>query len=169
MRKWKRAKASRGEFIASIVALSFLFVLFAVIFIWMIPAVDYPASEELVYEECTFVRYEISKTRNSKIYRVYLEEYEEPVRIDKIVSKSLNSTVDTGILYGLREGDKVTVSVDEDGDLYAMAYGESYILSYEDFLSAHESNHTLAMIVLPVFMCLSAAIIVGECFKIKRS
>ena len=175
MRKYERAKASRGEFIPSIVVLSILFVLFAVIFIGKLSyGGDYPASEELVYEECTFVRYEMKKTKYGGIYWVELEEYEESLKIDSLVYKHVNK----GVLEDLRAGDTVTVSYDEDGDVYSMARGDSYILSYEDFLSAHESNHRNGMIIAPILVCLSAALVIGncvlwkktgECFKIKRS
>ena len=52
MRKYERAKASKGEFIVSTVFFSIFFVLFAVIYIGFLSSGgDYPASEELVYEE----------------------------------------------------------------------------------------------------------------------
>ena len=175
MRKYERAKASRGEFIASTVFFSIFFVLFAVIYIGVLSSGgDYPSPEDIVYEECTFVRYEIKKTKSARIYRIEFEEYEEYLEIDNIVSKHVNKTV----LGGLRAGDTVTVSYDEDGDVYSMARGDSYILSYEDYLSAHESNHRNGMIIAPILVCLSAALVIGncvlwkktgECFKIKCS
>lgn len=175
MRKYERAKASKGEFIVSTVFFSIFFVLFAVIYIGFLSSGgDYPASEELVYEECTFVRYEIKKTKSARTYWVELEEYEEALRIDNIVFRHVNN----GVLEDLQAGDGVTVSIDEDGNLYAMVHGDSYILSYENYLSAHESNHRNGMIIAPILVCLSAALVIGncvlwkktgECFKIKRS
>ena len=175
MKKWKRAMASRGEFIAPTVFFSILFVFFAVIYIGFLSSGgDYPSPEDIVYEECTFERYEIRKHKSGRSYLVYLEEYEEALKIDSIVSKHVNKTV----LGGLRAGDTVTVSYDEDGDVYSMARGDSYILSYEDFLSAHEINYRYGMMFLLILMCLTAALIVGYCvlwkktgvyFKIKRS
>lgn len=166
MRKWKIAKASKGEFIASTVFFSIFFVLFAVIYIGMLfGGGDYPSPEDIVYEECTFERYEIRKHKSGRSYLVYLEEYEEALKIDNIVSRHVNK----GVLEDLQAGDGVTVCIDEDGKLYAMAHGESYILSYEDYLSAHESNHGFAMIGLPVFMCLYAALVIGNCVFWKKT
>ena len=175
MRKYERAKASKGEFIVSTVFFSIFFVFFAVIYIGLLSGGgDYPSPEDIAYEECTFVRYEIKKMKSGKIYRIEFEGYEELFDIDSVVSKHVNKTV----LGGLRAGDGVTVSIDEDGNLCAMAHGESYILSYEDYLSAHESNHRNGMIIAPILLCLYAALVIGncvlwkktgECFKIKRS
>ncbi len=175
MRKYERAKASKGEFIVSTVFFSIFFVLFAVIYIGFLSSGgDYPSPEDIMYEECTFERYEIRKHKSGRSYLVYLEEYEEALKIDSIVSRHVNK----GVLEDLQAGDGVTVSIDEDGNLYAMVHGDSYILSYEDFLSAHEINHRNGMIIAPILVCLSAALVIGncvlwkktgECFKIKRS
>ena len=166
MRKYERAKASKGEFIVSTVFFSIFFVLFAVIYIGMLSGGgDYPSPEDIVYEECTFLRYEMKKTRHARTYWVELEEYEEALKIDSIVSKHVNK----GVLEDLQAGDGVTVSIDEDGNMYAMAHGDSYILSYENYLSAHEINYRYGMIFLPILMCLTAALIVGYCVLWKKT
>ena len=169
MRRYEIAKANRGEFIATTVLFSFFFVFFAVIFIGMVADGGYPSPDELVYEECTFERYEIRKHKSGRSYLVYLEEYGDELEIDSIVSKPVSNKVNVELLDGLRAGDRVTVSHDEDGDVYSMAYGDSYILSYEGFLSAHESNDRLGMIIMPILLCLSVGLLVGNCVFWKKT
>ena len=166
MRRYEIAKANRGEFIATTVLFSFFFVFFAAIFIGMVADGGYPSPDELVYEEVTFERYEIRKHKSGRSYLVYIEEYGDELEIDSIVA--INK-VDKEILDGLRAGDRVTVSHDEDGDVYSMAYGDSYILSYEGFLSAHESNDRLGMIIMPILLCLSVGLLVGNCLLWKKT
>ena len=63
-------------------------------FIWgltsLLFAVDYPEKNELRYEECTFIGYENVRDRGTRYY-IFVNEYDEPLEIDNIVSSSVKS------------------------------------------------------------------------------
>ena len=142
------------------------FSLCAGLFLWgffSLLVTDYPPQDELVYEECTFIRSERDASARSVRFNIYVEEYEMPLEIDNVVIDK----ADREALSRLKAGDKITVSR-RDGknnhDLYAMSHGETRILTYEDYLSEHEENNatglglTAVMSILSVFILIVAAV-----------
>lgn len=139
----------------------FLFcsVFFLSVYIGFALVEDYPDVNSLVYEDCTFIKYEYieyrySKSSKMRYYNIYVEEYDKPLQVDNIVYKRINKD----LLLQLNEGDTIKVSLLEEKEkfyLYSLSCGGVYILSYEDYLSEHESNDSIGSIVLPALLCMS--------------
>ena len=103
----------------SFVIQSICFLGLVIFFTWALIGVlsieEYPSEDSLVYEECTFIKYEFKetkyrKTSTMKYYYLYVEEYVEPLIIDNIVFGEINEEA----LQSLMGGDKVVVSLFED-------------------------------------------------------
>ena len=138
-------------------------------FIWgltsLLFAVDYPEKNELRYEECTFIGYENVRDRGTRYY-IFVNEYDEPLEIDNIVSSSVSES----LLRDISSGDKITVSIDQsDKDLYSMYCGDINILSYDDYLSEHEPNNALGVVLLTLFSCLMLGLLVVEIIYYKKT
>lgn len=116
---------------------------------------DPPPAETLVYENCTFVKYEFEQKKGARgsvynHYYIYVEEYEEPLEIDEMVFQSIKESE----LLSLRSGDKITVSISDKAYLYSLFYGDDYIWSYEDYLIVHKDNDKVGFIVASMLSCL---------------
>ena len=137
----------------------------------MFTTTDYPTKESLVYEECTFIKYEYIVKENhnhstTRYYNIYVEEYDKPLEIDNIIYDRIHQ----GLLSTLEKGDKITVSIKHhknDMNLYEMSYGEKYILSYDDYLDAHKENDEIGFILAPVLICLISGLIIAEAVHYK--
>ncbi len=101
---------------------------------------SYKTESELVFEECTFIKYEYEyndRLRGSDYeeYHIYVEEYDDYL----ILSGSIFDDVNVSVLSDLRTGDKITLSINNNLGtkfLYSLSYGDRSILSYDDYLSA---------------------------------
>lgn len=156
-------KLNKGSFIIQSVIFLFLAVLCLVVPVGVIVAADNPPENSLVYEECTFKKYECVDTRAGKStshrYYIYVKEYDKPLEIDNIV---FDRTYESD-LSELKSGDKLTVSISESNDrieLYSLSCDDGYILSYSNYLEAHKANERLGITTLPLFslVCLVAFI-----------
>ena len=158
--------------IQSIFSIS-LIAFFTWVLIGVLSIEEYPTEDSLVYEECTFIKYEFKetkyrKTSTMKYYYLYVEEYGEPLIIDNIVFSKTNEE----ILQSLIGGDKITVSLFEDKDklyLYSASYKQSDILSYEAYFAQHESNDSIGVIVCSVVLCMSLALFIAEVYYYKKN
>ena len=134
---------------------------------------EYPSEDSLVYEECTFIKYEFKetkyrKTSTMKYYYLYVEEYVEPLIIDNIVFGETNEEA----LQSLMGGDKVVVSLFEDEGklyLYSVSHNQSDILSYEAYFAEHNSNDNLGVVVCSVLLCMSLALFIAEVCYYKKN
>ncbi len=146
-------------------------------FTWVLIGVlsieEYPSEDSLVYEECTFIKYEFKetkyrKTSTMKYYYLYVEEYVEPLIIDNIVFSKINEEE----LQSLMVGDKITVSLFEDNDklyLCSISCKQTDILAYEAYFAEHESNDSIGVIVCSVLLCMSLALFIAEVYYYKKN
>ena len=157
----------RNHIIISFIALAAT-VLFTWVFISLLSEEPYPAADALVYEECTFVKYERNKTyQSSAVYYVYVKEYFDPLEIDNIVSSSAS---EAGLL-SLENGDKIKVSIrktENGNDLYYMSSGQTSVLTYENYLAEHRGNMTVGYIILPILSLGSLALLIAETVYYKK-
>ena len=161
-------KKQRGAFIGFVViTLAFLsFSLFCLVNLTLID--KYPSKGELKYEECTYVNYEyVSVGKGNHNYYIYVEEYDEPLKIDNIVINKTNNE----ILFSLNPGDIIIVSIEDYSgfDLYSISYNGKYILSYEDFLFEHNSNNTVGIITTSIMALVSLAFLIGGIIYYKKT
>ncbi len=150
-------------FIIQVVILMSVVLLFLALLLNMIFTNRYPQITDLQYENCTFISYEYKSVgRATYQYYIYVEEYQEPFKIDNIVQSKVNDS----LLQSIRCGDTVTISI-EDMDnlcLYEMSIDEKLVLSYDDYLLMHENNMRVgiqfsAIVVAISFVFLVVAII----------
>lgn len=147
-----------------LLALPFIIVLFCSI------DRDFLPKEELVFEECTFVKYNFiedkgSRGRVTRYYKVYVEEYAVPLEIDSIIY----DRVSKGKLDNLEAGERIVVSIDKaDYSLYYLACEYSDVLSYEDYLEGHEENYRIGLVVFPVLSCLGLGLFVANIIYYKK-
>ncbi len=122
---------------------------------------NHPSESELVFEECTFIKYEYQyhdrvKGSDYEDYLVYVEEYDEALKISGIVFEKADQIA----LSRLNPGDKVTLSIKKHYDmlhLYSMSYGDTYILSYEDYLSENIKNDKNIAIICIILIFIGIA------------
>ena len=161
----KKQKTAFVVFIT--ITLAFLaFSLFC--FVNLILINKYPSSEDLKYEQCTYVRSEyVSVGRGYHNYYIYVEEYNEPLKIDNIVINRTNEE----LLFSLNKGDTIIVSIYDNGklDLFSVSYGNKYILSYEDYLAEHNGNNTVGKIATAVMSCIALGFLVGGSIYYKKT
>ena len=115
--------------------------------------IRYPETEKLNYEICTYLSYEYKYVgRGSYQYRIFVEEYDEPLIIDNIVQRKTNET----LLKSLKSGEELKISIDntESLHLYEISARGDEILSYENYLLLHSKNDRVGII----FTSLSSAI-----------
>ena len=128
----------------------------------------YPSADSLVYEDCTFVRCEQKNTAKSSRYYIHVEEYEKPLEIDNIVL----GQIDREALLALELGDKITVSKydgKKEYTLYSVSHGETDILSYQDYLSRHNSNNTTGIVVCSILLCMTVGLFIGAVIHYRKT
>ena len=108
-----------------------------------------PPEDTLVYEKCTFIKYESVKYESSHStgyrYHIYVKEYDKPLEIFDIVYDKVLETD----LSELNSGDKITVSIFEGKDeieLCSLSCAGDYILLYSDYVTAYKENLRMAFI-----------------------
>lgn len=148
-------RENQVEFICKSVFLLVLagfFIGFLLALVLSVDGDEYPPADSLTYETCTFERCERKKTsKYAYVYMIYVEEYEEPLRIGSVMDEKLNH----GALERLTSGNEIVVSVSQEKEqlyLYSLSYGNVSILTYEDYVSEHTSNSTLGIALM---LCLS--------------
>ena len=124
-----------------------LLLIFSLLFIVQLIFVNsYPDKNELKYEQYTYVNHEyVSMGKGYYEYHIYVEEHDEPLKIDKFVEDK----VDEELLVLLKKGDVITVCVydKKDLDLFLLMYNDSDILSYNDYLSEHKKNNNAGIVM----------------------
>ena len=162
----------RGKQSARFVATNMLFLLLAGLFIWgffaLMFAEKYPPADSLVYETCTVVEYELVSTAKSSHYSIYVEEYEKPLEIDSIVIKS----IDRDALQKVKAGDTVMVSKAEGKrslNLYSLSHGDTVILAYEDYLTAHDGNNSVGVAVTGIMSLLQISLLIANVIHYKET
>lgn len=161
-------KKQKGAFIGFvIITLAFLtFSLFCLINLTLLD--KYPSKDELKYEECTYIKYEYVSSGNTEHqYYIYVEEYNAPLKIDNIVINKTNEE----LLFSLNSGETIIVSIEDDSEFYlfSISYNSKYILSYEDFLSEHDSNNVIGIIVTSIMASISLAFLIGGSIYYKKT
>jgi hypothetical protein len=149
-----------------------LFLLLAGLFIWafvnLMILENAPAAESLVFEECTFERYEIVNDSKTICYFLYVEEYEKPLEIDSIVV----GVIDRDTLREVGSGDTIVVSKYEGKKsfpLYALSYGNKAILAYEDYLTEHDGNNSLGIWITGIFSLLMVILLIANTIHYKQT
>ena len=166
----KPSKSDKISFVLHIVFYICAFVFFLFISIISLTT-EYPTKDSLVYEECTFIKYDfISKeSRNhstTRYYNIYVKEYDEPLGIDNIIYDRVHQ----GYLGNLKKGDKITVSIKKDEkrpNLYVMSYDKKYILSYDDYRDGHMKNDEIGHILFPILTCMITGLFIAEFIHYK--
>ena len=158
----------QGEFIFTSI---FLFVL-AGFFMWafvsysLVVTEPYPSADSITYETCTFEKCERKKTsQHAYVYHIYVEEYDEPLRIGSIMDEKLNHKA----LNRLVSSDEIIISVSEDKYLYSLSYGSISILAYEDYVAEHMGNQTLGIALMAGFSVIMLGLFIANivCYKTK--
>ena len=167
----KNDKNNKIHFITQTTIVS-IFLIFCIILLVGILSVRHnPNKEELIYEKVTYIRYEYIRkgTKNvSERYYIFVNEYDKPLEIDNIVFDKVNRNA----LDNLISGDVLTVSIREyndNYDLYSIAMNENYILSYEDYLTCHNRNNTLGLIIIPIVISIAIFILVFGIIRYKKT
>lgn len=153
------------------IVISFFILLFAV-GVYSLVSINYPSKDTLVYEECTFIRYDYEKSENAKgivtkYYNVYVEENATPLEIDNIVYDD----IDTRVLHKLKAGDIITVSIKEFKgaySLYALYLGDECVLSYDEYLSVHKNNSDGTIKILIVLLVITSGWLLAEIIYFKE-
>ena len=160
------------SFIIQNIFLSSILAIFVVMFICVLLIKGYPNKSELIYENCTFIRYEYVKKYVSpgisEKYLIYVNEYETPLEIDNIVFNEINANV----LNSIKSGDEIVVSIQYDHDknnLYSMAYKEKNVLSYDDYLTRHTKNNRFGIVVTSIMIAITASLLVFGIIYYKKT
>ncbi len=141
------------------------------IFLIMSLTIKYPPQDSLVYEECTFIKYEYVKEEHRKsasqeYYHIYVEDYSAPLEIDNIVFDKIRKKS----LSTLEKGDKITISKDfSDNTLYSMSHNDDYIMSYDTYLEVHKENDKLGILVWCVGICIGIGLFTAEVIYYKKT
>jgi flagellar basal body-associated protein FliL len=161
----------RGN-LPAIIAFMILGVILVAIMIYcfsMIVTTEYAEPDTLVYEECTFV--EAKRARSGKSgtrYDIYVEEYEEPLKIYSVTLRA----IERSDLLSIEKGELIKVSLKESGKKYhaivAMYCGDKCILDYKDYLREHEENDTLGCIVCPLMILFGLFMLVASIYELCR-
>lgn len=160
------------SFIIQNIFLSSILAIFVVMFICVLLIKGYPNKSELIYENCTFIRYEYEKNigthGSSKKCLIYVNEYETPLEIDNIVVNEINANV----LNSIKSGDEIVVSIQYDHDkynLYSMAYKERFVLSYDDYLTRHTKNNRIGIVVTSIMIAITASLLIFGIIYYKKT
>ena len=133
--------------------------------LWLVE--QYPPADSLVYEACTFERYErISWGKYGDDHHLYVEEYEKPLEIDSITACAVNHNA----LQNIQVGDTIVVSKAEGKQsftLYALSYGDTTIFAYEDFLATQNGNDTVGAVFTGIMSLLLVGLFIANviCYK----
>ena len=163
----------RGKQSARFVATNMLFLLLAVLLIGGSLALalveQYPPADSLVYEECTFERYErISWVKYGASYFIYVEEYGKPLEIDSISIRA----IDLDALEAVKVGDSIVVSKEEGKKsfcLYALSHGDKDILAYEDFLATQNGDNSVGAVFTGVMSLLPIGLFIANVILYKKT
>lgn len=155
------------------VAVSVLLLLLAVLHIGgslVLALVEsYPSADALVYETCTFARYErVSRGRYGASYYIYVEEYGKPLEIDSISICG----IDREALEAVKAGDSIVVSKEEGNgsfSLYALSHGDRDILAYEDFLAQQKRNDHVGAIGVGLFSLLPIGLLAANVILYRKT
>ena len=155
------------------VAINMLFLLLAVLLIGGSLALalveKYPSADALVYETCTFARYErISWGKYGASYYIYVEEYGKPLEIDSLSIRG----IDREALEAVKAGDSIVVSKEEGKNsfpLYALSHGDRDILAYEDFLAQQKRNDHVGAIVVGLFSLLPIGLLAANVILYRKT
>ena len=164
----KTNSKQRVAFIAQSILLLCAIGFFLYFLVGVVTIGKYPSADSLVYEECTFVRCEQKNTAKSSRYYIYAEEFEKPMVIDNIVISQINREA----LLALELGDKITVSKydgKKEYTLYSLSHGETDILSYQDYLSRHNSNNTTGIVVCSILLCMTVGLFIGAVIHYRKT
>ena len=164
----KMNSKQRVAFIAQSILLLCAIGFFLYFLVGVVAIGKYPSADSLVYEECTFVRCEQKNTAKSSRYYIYAEEFEKPLEIDNIVL----GQIDREALLALELGDKITVSKydgKKEYTLYSLSHGETDILSYQDYLSRHNSNNTTGIVVCSILLCMTVGLFIGSVIHYRKT
>ena len=158
---------------ARFVAVSVLLLLLAVLHIGGSLALTlvekYPSADALVYETCTFARYErISWGKYGASYYIYVEEYGKPMEIDSLSIRG----IDREALEAVKAGDSIVVSKEEGKNsfpLYALSHGDRDILAYEDFLAQQKRDDNVGAIFVGLFSLLHIGLLAANVILYRKT
>ena len=158
---------------ARFVAVSVLLLLLAVLHIGGSLALTlvekYPSADALVYETCTFARYErISWGKYGASYYIYVEEYGKPLEIDSLSIRG----IDREALEAVKAGDSIVVSKEEGKNsfpLYALSHGDRDILAYEDFLAQQKRDDNVGAIFVGLFSLLPIGLLAANVILYRKT
>ena len=150
-----------------------ILLIFSLLFIVQLILVNsYPDKNELKYEQYTYVNHEyVSMGKGYYEYHIYVEEHDEPLKIDRSVEDKINEE----LLLLLKKGDVITVCVydKKDLDLFLLMYNDADILSYNDYLSEHKRNNNAGIVMFSLISLVCIIYLIkgsiyykktGECF-----
>ena len=154
----------------SIVVIIFtLFTLFCLI--WLSFFTNYPTSNELTYQEYTFIDYQfiehIRRPTSTRYYEIYVKELEKPIRIDNIVYSKTNQE----LLDFIKPNEVILVSIKQTKKrpiAYAIKYQDDYILTYEDYLYKHQKNDTTGIVVSSIMTCVAISLFIYFIYALKK-
>ena len=163
----------RGQQSARFVAINMLFLLLAVLLIGGSLALalveKYPSADALVYETCTFARYErISWGKYGASYYIYVEEYGKPLEIDSISLRA----IDREALEAVKAGDSIVVNKEEGNgsfSLYALSHGDRDILAYEDLLAQQKRDDNVGAIFVGLFSLLPIGLLAANVILYRKT
>ena len=172
LKERKRQRNKEKNVLKKHCAVISIFIIFFSVAVYCFSTIDYPSKDTLVYEECTFIRYDYEKSENAKgsvtkYYNVYVEEYATPLEIDNIVYDD----IDTRVLHKLKAGDTITVSIKEFKgaySLYALYLGDECVLSYDEYLSVHKNNSDGTIKILIVLLVITSGWLLAEIIYFKE-
>ena len=117
------------------------------------------------FSECDYVVHERGGARGTEYYDVYVQEYEKPLQIDQIVFDQVNKSV----LFDLKEGDQITVLLDQKNHVISMAHDGQYVLTYEDYVAEHESNNTVGVFATLILCGMCLGLVIFLIFRYKKT
>lgn len=163
---------NKKNYIIQNILLSFLVILFTGFLIGVLTIKEYPNKDELKYKNYTFVNYEYVKRTgrygSREKYYIYVKEYEKPLEIDNIVVKKTNLDV----LKTIQPDDIIVVSIreyDDNLDIYSFEYNGDYVLTYEDYLSRHNSNNKTGIIVTSILSGVTLSLLIFGIIYYKKT
>ena len=154
LRMKRPSKPIMNDFGVTILILVLVFIFFSAFLVFYAATKErYPAKSDLVYEECTFVGYTIVRRGryNEKYYYISVEEYDDPLIIDCVVSRKANRDV----LNSISAGDKITVAIKRNKskqELYLMSCHGEDVLNYSVYVKTQNTNFKGIVILLSIFV-----------------
>ena len=159
-------KKTKIKSIGITVVYSILLIFSLLFLVQLIVVNSYPDKNELKYQKITYVNHEyLSIGKGYYEYHIYVEEYDEPLKLDKFVEDK----VDKELLETLKKGDIITVGFcdEKDLDVFFMTYNYADILSYNDYLLEHKKNNNAGIVMFSFisFICMFYLIKTGIHYK----